>query len=133
MNDKYEMQISDVRWWSYDIPGNIGWIIWIVCNAKNLKKKLDAFSVLSTIPSLLMITGVIELICERIQKLGRVLPRRRVIRGFGTLTLGGVLGIPLSIVGIAKSKDKKRYGWMFAGAILCSVFAGLCFKGYKKK
>lgn len=30
MNDEYEMQISDARWWTYDIPGNIGWIIWIV-------------------------------------------------------------------------------------------------------
>ena len=94
---------------------------------------LSITTVAAVVVIILMITGVIELICERIQKLGRVLPRKRVIRGFGTLTLGGVLGIPLSIVGIAKSKDKKRYGWMLAGAVLCSVFAGLCFKGYKKK
>ena len=59
MNDEYEMQISDTRWWSYDIPGNIGWIIWIVCTIKNLKK--------------------------------------RVIRGFGALTVGGALGIPISL------------------------------------
>ena len=80
-----------------------------------------------------MITGVIELICERIQKLGRVLPRKRVIRGFGALTLGGILGIPISAAGIVKSEDRKRYTRMLAGSVLCSVFAGLCFKGYKKK
>ncbi len=133
MNDIYEMTISDVRWWSYDIPGNIGWIIWIVCTVKNLKKKVDVFSVTSVIPGVLIITGVIELICERIQKLGRVLPKKRVIRGFGALTLGGILGIPISAAGIVKSEARKRYTWMLVGSVLCSAFAGLCFKGYKKK
>ena len=80
-----------------------------------------------------MIVGVIELICERIQKLGRILPRKRVIRGFGALTVGGALGIPISLAGMAKTEDKKRYAWMLSGAVLCSVFAGLCYKGYKKK
>ena len=133
MNDEYEMRISDARWWSYDIPGNIGWIIWIVCTIKNLKKRVDGFSVISAITSILMIVGVIELICERIQKLGRVLPKKRVIRGFGALTIGGALGIPISIAGMAKTEDKKRYAWMLTGAALCAVFAGLCYKGYKKK
>lgn len=32
-----------------------------------------------------------------------------------------------------KPEDKKRYAWMLTGAVLCSVFAGLCYKGYKKK
>lgn len=133
MNDEYEMQISDARWWSYDIPGNIGWIIWIVCTIKNLKKRVDGFSVISAIPGILMIVGVIELICERIQKLGRVLPKKRVIRGFGALTIGGALGIPISLAGMAKTEDKKRYAWMLTGAVLCAVFAGLCYRGYKKK
>ncbi len=133
MNDEYEMQISDARWWSYDIPGNIGWIIWIVCTIKNLKKRVDGFSIISAIPGIFMIVGVIELICERIQKLGRALPKKRVIRGFGFLTIGGALGIPISIAGMAKNKDKKRYAWMLTGAALCSAFAGLCYKGYKKK
>ena len=134
MNDEYEMQISDARWWSYDIPGNIGWIIWIVCTIKGmLWKKVNVLSAVSIIPGVFMIMGVIELICERIQKLGRILPGKRVIRGFGALTLGGVLGIPVAVVGIIKTADKKRYAWMLAGSVLCSVFAALCFKGYKKK
>ncbi len=133
LDDEYEMQISDARWWAYDIPGNIGWIIWTVCCVKSLKKKADAFSIISVIPAVLMITGVIELICERIQKLGRILPKKRVIRGFGALTAGGIMGIPIALAGMAKTKDKKRHAWMLMGAVLCSVFAGLCFKGYKKK
>ncbi len=133
MKDEYEMRISDARWWSYDIPGNIGWIIWIVCAVKNLREKADALSAASVIPCILMMTGVIELICERIQGLGRVLPWKRVIRGFGTLTLGGALGIPIAVAGIVKAKDRKRSMWMLAGAVLCACFAGLCFKGYKKK
>ncbi len=133
MRDEYEMQISDARWWSYDIPGNIGWIIWIFCTVKSLKKRVDAFSAISVIPGILMMIGVVELICERIQGLGRILPRRRVIRGFGALTLGGALGIPISVAGMVNTKDKKRCAWMLAGSILCFVFAGLCFNGYKKK
>ena len=128
MNDEYEMQISDARWWSYDIPGNIGWIIWIVCTIKNLKKRVDGFSIISAIPGILMIVGVIELICERIQKLGRILPKKRVIRGFGALTVAPALRLP----GDYGPEDKKRYVWMLTGAVLCSVFAGLCYKGYKK-
>ena len=31
------------------------------------------------------------------------------------------------------NKDKKRHAWILAGAVLCSVFAGLCFYGYKKR
>jgi hypothetical protein len=133
MNDEYEMQISDARWWSYDIPGNIGWIIWIVCAVKNLKKKVDTFSILSAIPCVLMMIGVLELICERIKGLGRILPRKRVVRGFGALTVGGALGIPVSLAGIVKTEEKNRYTWMLVGAVLCSVFAGLCFRGYKKR
>ena len=132
MNKLYEIKISDARWMAYDIPGNIGWIIWIVCTIKNLKKRVDGFSIISAIPGILMIVGVIELICERMQKLGRILPKKRVIRGFGALTIGGALGIPVSIAGMAKTEDKKRYVWMLTGAVLCSVFAGLCYKGYKK-
>ena len=30
-NELYESKISDARWWIYDIPGNIGWIIYFVC------------------------------------------------------------------------------------------------------
>ena len=133
MNDEYEMQISDARWWSYDIPGNIGWIIWIVCSVKNLKKKVDTFSILSVILCVLMMIGVLELICERIKGLGRILPRKRVVRGFGALTVGGALGIPVSLAGIVKTEEKNRYTWMLVGAFLCSVFAGLCFRGYKKR
>jgi len=31
MNRLYETKISDKRWYLYDIPGNVGWIAYIVC------------------------------------------------------------------------------------------------------
>ena len=54
---------------------------------KNLKKRVDGFSAISVIPGILMIVGVIELICERIQKLGRVLPKKELSLDLGHLPL----------------------------------------------
>ena len=133
MNKLYETKISDARWWAYDIPGNIGWIVWIVCTVLCLTQGLTVYSVLSVLPALLMLAGVVELISERIQKLNRVLPRKRVLRGFGTLTLGGILGVPVAVVGLCVGKNGLLPLWMLIGAVLCSVFAGLCLIGYKRK
>ena len=33
----YETKISDARWWAYDIPGNAGWIAYLICLAKTEK------------------------------------------------------------------------------------------------
>lgn len=132
-NDEYEMKLTDVQWWCYDVPGNIGWIIWIVCNVMSILNGIGPYSLLSLIPSVLMIIGVVELISERIAKLGRILPKKRVYRGFGSLTLGGITGIFISIIGIVLKADGTRSIWMLAGAVLCALFAWLCFAGYKKK
>ena len=132
MDDKYEMTLTDTQWWCYDIPGNIGWIIWIVCNCMCLSKGLEFYPVISLIPSVLMLIGVIELISERIAKLARILPKNRLYRGFGALTLGGILGVPVSVIGIVEGIEESRPLWMLAGAVLCGLFAGLCFKGYRK-
>lgn len=132
-NDEYEMRLSDARWWCYDIPGNIGWIIWIVCNVRSLLNGVGLFSLICLIPSVLMLTGVVELISERIAKLGRLLPKKRVYRGFGSLTLGGALGILIAGMGILLRTEGTRPFWMLIGAALCMVFAWLCFAGYKKR
>lgn len=132
MNDKYEMTLTDAQWWCYDIPGNIGWIIWITCNAICMVNEIGLFPILSVIPTLLMIIGVVELISERIAKLDRILPKVRLYRGFGALTLGGILGVPVSVFGLFSGGYESFPWWMLSGAILCGVFAGLCFKGYKK-
>ena len=80
-----------------------------------------------------MLLGVGELIGERIAGLDRVLPKARLLRGFGALTMGGVCGIVVSAFDLAMHKEKKHPAIMLASSMLCAVFAGLCWKGYKKK
>lgn len=56
--------ISDARWPVYDIPGNAGWIIYIVCLVLCLREWVNVFSVLAVIPALLMLTSIMELISD---------------------------------------------------------------------
>ena len=137
VNKYYETKISDARWWAYDLPGNIGWIIWLVCLVLCLKQGSTVYSILSIVPALFMLVGIVELVSERIAKLDRVLPKSRVLRGFGALTLGGVLGVVISLVGIIIGIVNKSSLTlpivMCVGGILCGVFAGLLFKGYRPK
>ena len=129
----YETKISDARWWAYDIPGNAGWIAYLVCLVSSMKSGLNAFNALALLPGGLMGLGVGELISERIAGLDRVLPKRRLLRGFGALTTGGVIGMLVSAFGLATQKEKKRPAIMLAGSVLCAVFAGLCWHGYRKR
>ena len=129
----YETKISDARWWAYDIPGNAGWIAYLACLVKSLKRGLNTFNVAALLPGGLMGLGVGELISERIAGLDRVLPKRRLLRGFGALTLGGIGGMIVSALGLATQKEKKLPAIMLAGSVLCAVFAGLCWQGYRKK
>ena len=78
-----------------------------------------------------MLMGVFELISERIRGLDRVLSGKWLFRGFGALTAGGLLGIPIAISGF--KRNKKRAAAMLAGSALCAVSAGLPFAGYKKQ
>lgn len=131
MNANYKTTISDARWIAYDIPGNIGWITWLVCAIQGIREKRDVYSVASLLPGVLMLVGVGELISERIAGLDRILSGKRLLRGFGALTVGGLLGIPIAVAGFRK--NKKRAAAMVAGSALCAVFAGLLFAGYKKQ
>ena len=129
-NNLYKTTISNIRWIAYDIPGNIGWITYIVCLTKG--RKLSTIKRVSEIiPGIIMIVGVIELISERIAGLDRILTKARLFRGFGMLTFGGLAGMAITVTGVMR-KDK-RSGFMFGGGLLCAVFAGLLFQGYKKE
>jgi len=128
----YETKISDARWWAYDIPGNAGWIAYLVCLVKNLKRELNAFNALALLPGSLMLLGVGELVSERFAGLDRVLPKHRLLRGFGALTTGGIGGMIVSAHRLAAQKEKKHPAIMLMGSLLCAVFAGLCWQGYKK-
>ena len=114
-------------------PATWAGFCWIVCTVLCLAENVSLFSVLVVVPALLMLAGVAELISERIAGLGRVLPKVRVIRGFGALTLGGALGIPVAVCGWIMKTGGNRPMWMLLGAVLCAVFAGLCWRGYHRK
>ncbi len=129
----YETRISDELWWAYDIPGNAGWIAYLACLFQSLKRGLNTFNIAALLPGGLMGLGVGELISERIAGFDRVLPKRRLLRGFGALTLGGIGGMIVSALGLATQKEKKNPAIMLAGSVLCAVFAGLCWQGYKKR
>lgn len=129
----YETKISDARWWAYDIPGNIGWIAYLLCLGKSLKRGMDACNIAALLPGGLMLLGVGELIGERLAGLDRVLPERRLLRGFGALTLGGIGGTIASAFGLAARKEKRLPTIMLLGSALCALFAGLCWQGYKKQ
>ena len=130
----YETKISDKRWYLYDVPGNVGWIAYIVCAILAFVKhgEHSAVNILALVPAVLMLIGVAELISERIAKLDRILPLKRVLRGFGALTLGGLLGCVVGIVA-ACLHFNAVYLIMPIGGALCFVFAGLLLIGYKKK
>lgn len=129
MNVLYESKLPAKRWIAYDLPGNVGWIAWTVCLILLLKQGITWFSALAIIPAVLMLIGVIELISERIAKLDWVLPKARLYRGFGSLTLGGVLGIPIAALGLIAAQGPLCW-WMLAGACLCALFAWLIFREY---
>ena len=130
MTTQYRTTISDKRWIAYDIPGNIGWITYLVCMVKGIREKRDCQGIISVIPAALMLIGVAELISERICGLDRVLSGKRLLRGFGALTAGGLLGISVALTGLGK--NKKRSLIMLGGSAVCAVFAGLLLAGYKK-
>ncbi len=128
----YETKISDARWIAYDIPGNIGWIVYIVTVIIALINKPDIFSYCAIIPSVLILIGIVELISERIAKLDRILPKARLYRGFGALTAGGALGVIFSAVTVIKDGSVNHI-IMLSGAVICFIFGGLLFIGYKKQ
>ena len=133
MNELYETKISAARWIVYDILGNAGWIIWCVCTVLCLVDGVTWFSILSVAPVMLILIGIGELVSERVAKLDRVLPQKRLYRGFGALTLAGLIGIPIAVIGVMVKENGSLPNWMFAGAVLCSLFAWLLFVGFHKQ
>ncbi len=141
----YKTEISVAKWIVYDILGNIGWIAYYAALGKCLIEQpafmqdgvLRVVAYLAILPALLILVGLAELINERIHKLDYVLPKVRVYRGFGALTLGSAAGAVLACIGVVYAKaagaaDITYLYVLLAGGTLCGVFGGLLFKGYKK-
>jgi len=144
----YETKIPDARWWAYDIPGNIGWIMYLVCLIRCfviqpvcMDIPLVSISLMvGILPAIAMLVGIAELISERILKLDRVLSKKRLYRGFGALTWGGFAG---GIVGANALFAAMRSGYsikecqmlvlLTVGGMLCALFAGLILKTFRLK
>lgn len=132
----YETKISTLLWIAYDIPGNIGWILYMIAYGRlvadnGFTQNIPTTIVLS-IPVLLIVIGIAEMISERMAKLNRILPAIRLWRGFGALTLAGLLGAVLSLLTIKSNLNTENAVMMTAGGTLCFVFAGLLLIKYKK-
>jgi len=144
----YKTQIPDARWWAYDIPGKIGWIMYLVCLIQCfviqpvcMDIPLVSISLMvGILPAIAMLVGIAELISERILKLDRVLSKKRLYRGFGALTWGGFAG---GIVGANALFAAMRSGYsikecqmlvlLTIGGMLCALFAGLILKTFRLK
>ena len=133
----YESNIKTALWWTYDIPGNIGWILYYIGFWRFLTKNGTSANILTAIilaiPAFLRLIGIIELISERICKLDRILPAIRFWRGFGMLTLGGASGAILSAVTLHSNYNTTNGILMLTGGALCFIFAGLIAVTFKKK
>ncbi|MBQ8926940.1 MAG: hypothetical protein IJ055_01520 [Oscillospiraceae bacterium] len=133
----YESKIRTALWWAYDIPGNIGWILYFAGFGRFLAKPgflaHPAAGVLLALPALLMLIGILELVSERIRGLDRILPAVRFWRGFGALTGGGLLGAVLSAVTMYSNRSTANAILMLVGGVLCFVFAGLIALSFKKQ
>ena len=147
-NTVYESHISTAKWLIYDIPGNVGWILYIVCLIQCFVKQpvfmqipLVWFSLMvGILPAVAMAVGIVELISERIAKLDRILPKKRLYRGFGALTWGGcggiIAGLSALFAGVRAGYslgDCKRLALLAVGGALCALFAGLIFKTFRPK
>lgn len=141
----YESKISDAKWIAYDIPGNIGWLSFlaglILCYTKRPEimenQLIFSLLLLDLLCGIAMLVGIGELISERIQKLDRVLPKKRLYRGFGALAFGGLAGMIVSllalVISLAKGLTGTGYlGVLSAGGLLCALFCGLLFREYKQ-
>ena len=139
----FESHISTARWLVYDVPGNVGWIMYLVCLIQCFVKQpafmeipLVWFSlVVGIFPALAMAVGIIELISERILKLDRILPKKRLYRGFSALIWGGFAGMTIGLNALFTGlrggyslQECKFLVLLAAGGALCALFAGLIFK-----
>lgn len=73
MNELYQTNITDGRWIAYDIPGNAGWLMYVVGLVVFIVREKEYINtlpmlllvVLAAIPAAAMLAGVFELLNER--------------------------------------------------------------------
>ena len=93
----------------------------------------------SFVPAIWMLIGIAEMIRERINKTRNILTKRQLTRGYFSLALGGLTGIAVTAIAWIYYYAKHLSGstlvlaMMLTGAVLCTVFAGISYRGYEEK
>mgnify|MGYP007056162851 FL=1 len=131
---QYKTDITSALWWALDLPGNAGWILYLVFYGLCLSRSMGAYALVALVPALIMIVGVVELVRERILKLDRILPKKSLCLGFGALTLGGLAGLPVSLIGyfvMGDSAIRNYMLWMAVGSVLLAAVSGYLLSRYK--
>ena len=141
----YESNISTAKWLIYDVPGNVGWILYITRLIRLFMNRPGFMEIplvqislaVGFLLSIAMLVGIAELISERVQKLDRILPKKRLYRGFGTLTWGGFGGAGIALNALFASlrsgysvEECQSLMVLAVGGALCGLFAGLIFKTF---
>lgn len=145
--DLYETKISDARWIFYDIPGNVGWLMYTEAIIQIAVKQPEYLEnpvvanlfVAGWLPLVFYVIAIGELLSERMLKLDRVLSQKRLFRGFGSLVMSAILGLLVSVPMLVINLENgygiaaQRYVVeLLAGSILLLLFGWLLFRGYKR-
>lgn len=134
----FQSKISDRRWTVYAIAGDLGWIaygvglVWAIIGGSLRGGILAWLSVLAMLCAAGIACGLGELIAERRQGLGRILPWFRLCRGFGLLVLSGLAGAAVGAAGYGLASGGTPWALMAAGGLLCGIFCLLLLARYKR-
>lgn len=144
--EMYESKISNKKWWVFGLLSDIGWIafyIGLILYVVKIGIPLSFTGLLYIILlacGILILRGIVEIIDERKHKLDRLLPKKRLLRGFGCVVYGSLAGTVTALVALVSclvSKDGTQLGILYMGlmcfgAFICFIFGFPLFKAFKK-
>lgn len=102
--EMYESKISDKKWWVFGLLSDIGWIafyIGLIFYVVKIGIPLSFQGVLYILLlacGIVILRGIVEIIDERKHKLGRLLPKKRLLRGFGCVVYGSLAGTVTALI-----------------------------------
>lgn len=144
--EMYESKISNKKWRVLGLLSDIGWIafyiglIFYIIETGIPLSFTGVLSIILLVCGIVILCGIVEIIDERYHKLDRVLPKKRLLRGFGYTVYGSLAGAVTALVALAAclvSKDATRSGILYMGliclgAFICFIFGFPIFKAFKR-
>lgn len=131
-----ETKLSDGKWLALGLISDVGWLLYfagftlyLLSGADGLGTViLSAAFLLNAAAALSVLTGIVELISQRIRKLDRRLKKSQVIMGFGCCVCGGLAGGLVSLFSAAVDLlFHYETGMCFAAQCMMAVGGLLCF------